>query len=223
MKDASHSTSSLARRGRAALASGLLALMAINPGLSLAADASAPDTLIRQLSQETVEAIKADKAIQAGDLQRIVQLVDEKIMPHVDFDKTTKSAVGRHWNQATPEQRERLKTEFKGLLLRVYAGALSQFKDQTIRQMPLRPGATEGGQVEIKTQIVGKGEPLQVNYSLEKSEAGVWKIWDFNVLGASMVQTYRNPFAQEVGANGIDGLIKMLAEKNSKKPLPAKA
>jgi len=103
MKNASPSTSSLARRGRAALASGLLALMAINPGLSLAADASAPDTLIRQLSQETVEAIKADKAIQAGDLQRIVQLVDEKIMPHVDFDKTTKSAVGRHWNQATPE------------------------------------------------------------------------------------------------------------------------
>jgi phospholipid transport system substrate-binding protein len=216
------STSTLARRGRAALASGLLALMAINPGLSLAADASAPDTLIRQLSQETVDAIKADKAIQAGDLQRIVQLVDEKIMPHVDFDKTTKSAVGRHWNQATPEQRERLKTEFKGLLLRVYAGALSQFKDQTIRQLPLRPGAADGGHVEIKTQIVGKGEPLQLNYSLEKSEAGVWKIWDFNVLGASMVQTYRNPFAQEVSANGIDGLIKMLAEKN-KKPLPAKA
>ncbi|OYU27827.1 MAG: hypothetical protein CFE41_08755 [Burkholderiales bacterium PBB2] len=222
MKDHS-STSTLARRGRAALASGLLALMAINPGLSLAADASAPDTLIRELSQETVEAIKADKAIQAGDLQRIVKLVDEKIMPHVDFDKTTRSALGRHWNQATPEQRERLKTEFKGLLLRVYAGALSQFKDQTIRQAPLRPGAADGGQVEIKTQIVGKGEPVQLNYSLEKSEAGVWKIWDFNVLGASMVQTYRNPFAQEVNANGIEGLIKMLAEKNSKKPLPAKA
>lgn len=221
MKDFAAS-STLARRGRAALASGLLALMAINPGLSLAADASAPDILIRELSQETVEAIKADKAIQAGDLQRIVKLVDEKIMPHVDFDKTTRSALGRHWNQATPEQRERLKTEFKGLLLRVYAGALSQFKDQTIRQAPLRPGATEGGQVEIKTQIVGKGEPVQLNYSLEKSEAGVWKIWDFNVLGASMVQTYRNPFAQEVNANGIEGLIKMLAEKN-KKPLPAKA
>jgi len=221
MKDHS-STSTLARRGRAALASGLLALMAINPGLSLAADASAPDTLIRELSQETVEAIKSDKAIQAGDLQRIVKLVDEKIMPHVDFDKTTRSAMGRHWNQATPEQRERLKTEFKGLLLRVYAGALSQFKDQTIRQAPLRPGATEGGQVEIKTQIVGKGEPVQLNYSLEKTESGTWKIWDFNVLGASMVQTYRNPFAQEVNANGIEGLIKMLAEKN-KKPVPAKA
>lgn len=221
MKDHS-STSTLARRGRAALASGLLALMAINPGLSLAADASAPDTLIRELSQETVEAIKADKAIQAGDLQRIVKLVDEKIMPHVDFDKTTRSALGRHWNQATPEQRERLKTEFKGLLLRVYAGALSQFKDQTIRQAPLRPGAADGGQVEIKTQIVGKGEPVQLNYSLEKTESGTWKIWDFNVLGASMVQTYRNPFAQEVNANGIEGLIKMLAEKN-KKPLPAKA
>lgn len=221
MKDYAAS-STLARRGRAALASGLLALMAINPGLSLAADASAPDTLIRELSQETVEAIKADKAIQAGDLQRIVKLVDEKIMPHVDFDKTTRSALGRHWNQATPEQRERLKTEFKGLLLRVYAGALSQFKDQTIRQAPLRPGAAEGGQVEIKTQIVGKGEPVQLNYSLEKTESGAWKIWDFNVLGASMVQTYRNPFAQEVNANGIEGLIKMLAEKN-KKPMPAKA
>lgn len=223
MKDFAASSSTLARRGRAALASGLLALMAINPGLSLAADASAPDTLIRELSQETVEAIKSDKAIQAGDLQRIVKLVDEKIMPHVDFDKTTRSAMGRHWNQATPEQRERLKTEFKGLLLRVYAGALSQFKDQTIRQAPLRPGAADGGQVEIKTQIVGKGEPVQLNYSLEKTESGAWKIWDFNVLGASMVQTYRNPFAQEVNANGIEGLIKMLAEKNSKKPLPAKA
>ncbi len=180
----------------------------------LAADASAPDLLIRQLSLETLEAVKADKSIQGGDLQTIIGLVDTKVMPHVNFQRMTASAVGRFWRQATPEQQKRLQDEFKTLLVRTYAGALTQVKDQTIALKPLRASAGDT-EVVVRTEIRGKGDPIQLDYRLEKV-SGVWMIFDVNVLGIWLADQYRNSFAQEIGANGIDGLIKTLADKNQK-------
>jgi phospholipid transport system substrate-binding protein len=190
-----------------ALASGLVAPV-------LAADNSAPDVLIRQLSLETLEALKSDKAIQGGDVQKIITLVDTKVMPHVNFQRMTASAVGRFWRQATPDQQAKLEAEFKTLLVRTYVGALTQVKDQTIALKPLRAGA-EDTEVVVRTEIRGKGEPIQLDYRLEKTPAG-WKIYDVNVLGIWLADQYRNSFAQEIGANGIDGLIKALADRNAK-------
>jgi phospholipid transport system substrate-binding protein len=190
----------------------LVTMSFAKPGM--AADASAPDLLIRQLSLETLEAVKADKAIQGGDLQKIVQLVDTKVMPHVNFQRMTASAVGRFWRQATPEQQKRLQEEFKALLVRTYAGALTQVKDQTIALKPLRASADDT-EVVVRTEIRGKGDPIQLDYRLEKT-GGVWSIYDVNVLGIWLADQYRNSFAQEIGANGIEGLIKTLADKNQK-------
>lgn len=194
-----------------------LAALALGAGLSLpalAADGSAPDTLIRQLSLETLEAVKGDKAIQAGDLQKVIALVDTKVMPHVNFQRMTASAVGRFWRQATPEQQKKLQDEFKTLLVRTYAGALTQVKEQTIALRPLR-AAADDTEVVVRTEIRGKGDPIQLDYRLEKIGGG-WKIYDVNVLGIWLADQYRNSFAQEIGANGIDGLIKALAERNAK-------
>lgn len=202
----------------------LLTLATLGLGLSLAqavhaADASAPDLLIRQLSLETIETVKADKEIQAGNVAKVIALVDAKVMPHINFQRMTASAVGRFWRQATPEQQARLQSEFKTLLVRTYAGALTQVKDQSIGLKPLRAadGATE---VVVRTEIRGKGDPIQLDYRLEKSGAE-WKIYDVNVLGIWLADQYRNSFAQEIGANGIDGLIKSLADKNAKAAAPA--
>lgn len=193
-----------------------LSVAAVTPLAAFAADASAPDQLIRQLSVETLDAVKSDKAIQAGDVSKIMQLVDTKVMPHVDFQRITASAVGRFWRQATPEQKQRLQEEFKTLLVRTYAGALTQVRDQTIALKPLR-AAPEDTEVVVKTEIRGRGDPIQLDYRLEKTDAG-WKIYDVNVLGIWLADQYRNSFAQEINANGIDGLIKALAERNAAKP-----
>ncbi len=184
-----------------------------------AADASAPDQLIRQLSLETIEAVKADKEIQAGNINKIIALVDAKVMPHVNFQRMTASAVGRFWRQATPEQQTKLQAEFKTLLVRTYAGALTQVKDQTIGLKPLRAQPTDT-EVVVRTEIRGKGDAIQLDYRLEKAGAE-WKIYDVNVLGIWLADQYRNSFAQEIGANGIDGLIKSLADKNAKAGAPA--
>ena len=179
-----------------------------------AAEAGTPDQLIRQLSLETIEAVKADKDIQAGNVNKIIALVDAKVMPHVNFQRMTSSAVGRFWRQATPEQQTKLQAEFKTLLVRTYAGALTQVKDQTIGLKPLRAQPTDT-EVVVRTEIRGKGDPIQLDYRLEKAGAE-WKIYDVNVLGIWLADQYRNSFAQEIGANGIDGLIKSLADKNAK-------
>lgn len=188
---------------------------------ALAADASAPELLIRQLSMETLEAVKADKSIQTGDVQKIIALVDAKVMPHINFQRMTASAVGRFWRQATPDQQKRLQEEFKTLLVRTYAGALREVKDQTIALKPVRASA-EDTEVVVRTEIRGKGEPIQLDYRLERL-GPVWKIYDVNVLGIWLADQYKNSFAQEIGANGIDGLIKTLAERNLKAAAPAKS
>lgn len=173
---------------------------------------TAPDALIERVSGEVIEAVKADKAIQAGDVRRINALVDEKVMPHVNFQRMTSLAMGRYWRQATPEQKQRLQEEFKTLLVRTYSGALSQVKDQTVQLKPMRnrPGDTE---VIVRTEVRGGGEPIQLDYRLEKA-GDTWRIYDVNVLGVWLVEQYRNSFAREIGAKGIDGLIASLAEKN---------
>jgi phospholipid transport system substrate-binding protein len=176
------------------------------------AEVVAPDALIKQISTEVIDTVKSDKAIQAGDVSRIVTLVDTKVMPSVNFQRMTASAVGRHWRTATPDQQKRLQDEFKILLVRTYAGALTQVKDQVIQLKPFRAAAEET-EVVVRTEIRGKGEPIQLDYRLEKTADG-WKIYDVNVLGVWLVEQYKNSFAQEIGAVGIDGLITKLADKN---------
>lgn len=172
-----------------------------------------PDALVVRISTDVIEAVKADKAIQSGDVARIIALVDAKVMPSVNFKRMTASAVGRHWRQATPEQQQRLQDEFKVLLVRSYAGALTQVKNQTVQLKPMR-GTPADDEAVVRTEIRGGGsEPIQLDYRLEKS-TGEWKIYDVNVLGVWLVENYRNSFAQEISAGGIDGLIAKLAEKN---------
>ena len=177
-----------------------------------AAAVVAPDALIRQVSTEVIDTVKADKAIQAGDVSKIIALVDAKVMPHVNFQRMTASAVGRNWRAATPEQQKRLQDEFKILLVRTYAGALTQVKDQTVQLKPMRANADDP-EVVVRTEIKGRGEPIQLDYRLEKIATG-WKIFDVNVLGVWLVDQYKSQFAQDIAANGIDGLIAKLAERN---------
>jgi phospholipid transport system substrate-binding protein len=179
-----------------------------------------PDGLIKQVTTEVIETVKSDKAIQAGDIGKVVSLVDSKVMPHVNFQRMTASAVGRNWRSATPEQQKRLQDEFKILLVRTYAGALSQVKDQTVQLKPFR-AAAEDTEVVVRTEVKGKGEPIQLDYRMEKTAAG-WKVYDINVLGVWLVEQYKGSFAQEVAAVGIDGLITKLADKNKAAAAPVK-
>ncbi len=175
--------------------------------------AKAPDGLIKEISSDVLESVKADKTIQTGDVKKVTTLVDQKVMPYVDFERMTASAVGRYWRQATPDQQKRLENEFKLLLVRTYSGALSQVsQEQTIELKPMRSAAGDN-EVVVRTEIRGKGDPIQLDYRLAKAGAS-WKIYDVNVLGVWLVENYRNSFAQEIGANGIDGLIAKLAERN---------
>lgn len=180
----------------------------------IAADIKTPDALIREVSIDVIETVKNDKAIQGGDLQKIIALVDVKVMPHINFRRMTATAAGRYWRQATPEQQQALQDEFKSLLVRTYAGALTEVKDQSVVLKPLRAGADDT-EVVVRTEVRGRGDPIQLDYRLEKTASG-WRIYDVNVLGIWLADQYRNSFAQEIGAHGIDGLIKALAERNKK-------
>ena len=181
---------------------------------------TAPDAMIKQVSTEVIDAVKTDKAIQAGDISRIQALVDTKVMPHVDFQRMTASVVGRYWRTATPEQQAKLQAEFKTLLIRTYAGALTQVKEQTtVNMKPLR-AAPDDADVTVRTEIKTTGDPVQIDYRLEKQPAE-WKIFDVNVLGVWLVDQYKSSFAQEIAATGIDGLLTKLSAKN-KAPVAAK-
>lgn len=181
---------------------------------------SAPDALVKSLSEDVLAAIRKDPTLQSGDIARLNALVDEKILPHVNFEKMTRLAVGRGWREASPEQRQALTREFRSLLVRTYAGAVSTAKDYQVRMLPLRAEAADTD-VTVRTQAVpARGDPIQLDYRLEKSGAG-WKIYDVNVLGVWLVENYRNTFAAEVSRGGIDGLIKSLTERN--KALESKA
>ncbi len=201
---------------RLALASVLVlgAATAMQP--ARAAD-EAPDALVKRLSTDVLATIRADKSIKAGEVAKIMVLVDTKIMPNVNFKRMTASAVGPAWRQASPEQQKRLEDEFKNLLVRTYAGALDQVSDQTVTVRPFR-GSVDDKEVLVRTEVRGSGDPVQLDYRLEKTpgEAGGWKIYNLNVLGVWLVDTYRSQFSQEINSRGIDGLIAALAERNKR-------
>jgi phospholipid transport system substrate-binding protein len=181
----------------------------------------APDALVKRISNDVLETAKTDKAIQAGDQKRVMDLVETKILPYVDFTRMTSLAAGRFWRDATPDQQQKLAAEFRTLLIFTYSGALSQVKNETVEFKPLRADPADN-EVEVRSQVnVTRGEPIQLSYRLAKSPSG-WKIFDINVLGAWLVETYKGNFAAEINKTGIDGLIKALAAKNatlaSKKP-----
>lgn len=175
----------------------------------------APDVLVKRISQEVLDAAKTDKDILGGNYKRVLELVDAKILPHVDFQRMTALAAGRFWRDATPEQQKQLTNEFRTLLVYTYSGAISQIKDQKLEFKPLRADASDT-EVEVHSQVVQpRGEPIQLNYRLEKLATG-WKIYDVNVLGAWLVEAYKGSFASEINKAGIDGLIKTLVEKNKR-------
>ena len=193
----------------------LAATLGLSATFAQAQTAKAPDALIKEVSTDVLDAVKADKSIKQGDVQKVIALVDAKVMPYINFQRMTSSAVGRYWRQATPDQQKRLQEEFKILLVRTYSGALAQVQDQTVEIKPMRGAATDK-EVVVRTEIRGRGDPVQLDYRLEQAAAGSWKIYDVNVLGVWLVENYRNSFSQEIGANGIDGLIAKLAERNAK-------
>lgn len=173
----------------------------------------APDALVKRISQEVLDIAKADKEIQGGNQKRVLDLVETKILPYVNFQRMTALAAGRFWRDATPEQQKQLTNEFRSLLVYTYSGAISQVKDQQVEFKPVRMAPTDT-EVEVRSQVIQpRGEPLQLNYRLEKAGTS-WKIYDVNVLGAWLVETYKGNFAAEIGKHGIDGLIKTLAAKN---------
>ena len=182
---------------------------------ALAAE-EAPDALVKRLSADVLDTLRNDKSIKSGDVDKIIALVDKTIMPHVNFRRMTAAAVGPAWRKATPEQQKRLQDEFKTLLVRTYSGALNQVTDQSIVVKPLRaaPGDTD---VLVRTEVIGRGEPVQLDYRLEKTpgQGSGWKIYNLNVMGVWLVETYRNQFAQEINAKGVDGLIATLAQRNA--------
>jgi phospholipid transport system substrate-binding protein len=190
-------------------------LVAMGFGTATRAEEESPDALIKRLSVDVLETIKADKSLRAGDMNKLVALVDERIMPNVNFPRMTASAVGPAWRQATPEQQKRLQEEFKVLLLRTYAGALSQVSTQTIALKPFRSNP-EDKEVLVRTEIKGGGDPIQLDYRLEKTpgQGAGWKIYNLNVLGVWLVETYKSQFTQEINAKGLDGLIGTITERN---------
>ena len=172
----------------------------------------APDELVRQVSSEVLDAAKADKSIQAGDLKKISALVEAKVLPHVNFTRMTAKTIGPQWNKATSEQKQKVQEEFRTLLLRTYAGALSQVKDQTVEVRPVKD-VSDDSNVLVRSEIRGKGQPIQLDYRLEKAGDG-WKIWDVNVSGLWLVTTYQGQFKPVVSQSGIDGVIKLLQDLN---------
>jgi phospholipid transport system substrate-binding protein len=202
------------RRLLAALAAGAtIVSLGATPAPAQADAQKTPDALVRDLSNEVLDAIRKDKALQSGDPAKLNQLVDQKILPYVDFEKMTRLAVGRGWRQASAEQRAALTREFRTLLVRTYSGAVSQVRDHQVQLKPFRVATGETDVVVRTNAVPSRGDAIQLDYRLEKSDAG-WKIYDVNVLGVWLVENYRNSFASEINQNGIDGLIKSLTERN---------
>lgn len=175
----------------------------------------APDELVRKNTVDVLAALKADKAMAAGDFKKIEKLAEEKILPYFNFSHMTQLAVARPWREATAEQKTALTDEFRRLLVRTYANSLTQFRNQTIDVRPLKIAAGET-EVVVQTSINQPGgHPVPIHYSMEKTADG-WKVYDVLIDGVSLVTNYRSSFATEIKNNGIDGLVKSLAERNAK-------
>ena len=204
------------RRLLGQLAAGLLFTVAAVTSMGAMAADEAPDALVKRISTDVLDTIKADKTLQQGNVSKIMALVDTKIMPNVNFQRMTASAVGPGWRQATPEQQKKLQDEFKTLLVRTYSGALAQVtSDQEISMKPFR-ASPDDKEVLVRTEVKGRGDPVQLDYRLEKTpgDGAGWKIFNLNVLGVWLVETYRSQFASEINAKGVDGLIASLTARN---------
>ena len=195
------------------LALGLLMSAGLLVSPALRAEAVTADAFVKKVSTEVIDAVKADQAIQAGDVARIRALVDAKVMPHVNFQRMTASSVGPQWRSATPDQQKRMLVEFQTLMVNTYSGALTQVKDQAVVVKPLRAGAADSGELVVRTEVRGKGDPLQLDYRVEKAGDG-WKIYDVNVGGFWLVDAYKGQFAKDLSNGGIDALITALSTKN---------
>ena len=189
--------------------------MAVFAAAPVSAADEAPDAFVRRFTSEMIDLVRSDKMIKAGDLNYIATVVDARVLPHLNFQRMTAQAVGPGWRQATPEQKNRMQEEFKTLLVRTYSGALSQFNDQTIVIKPVR-AAPDDKEVVVRTEVRGKGEPIQLDYRVEKAPDAPtgWRIYNLNVMGVWLVDNYRSQFAQEINAKGVDGLIASLADRN---------
>ena len=199
-----------------------LGALLMTTSLGARAELTAPDVLIKNTAQEVLTIIKQDKDMRSGDKKKILALVDAKVLPNFDFERMTRLAVGKGWRSASPEQKKTLVTEFRNLLVRTYANAFSGYQNQTLDVKPLTipAGADE---VTVKSSILKPGAPpVAVDYEMEKTADG-WKAFDLTIEGASLVTTYRGTFSEQVQKSGIDGLIKMLVDKNAANNAPTKA
>ena len=174
--------------------------------------ATPPDALIKMVVTEVMATVKSDPDIQKGNIPKIVDLVEKKIVPYTDMRRTTEMAMGPNWKKATPEQQAQLTSEFKNLLIRTYSGALSQLRDQTVQFKALR-AAPDDKEVVVKTVVLGRGDPVPLDYRLEKTANG-WKVYDMNIMGVWLVEAYRNQFSNQISQNGIEGLVKFLQDRN---------
>lgn len=177
------------------------------------AQEESPDAMIKKVTEDVLTIVRQDKDIQSGNTKKAIELVEAKVLPNFNFQRMTALAMGRDWNKATPEQKKQLSEEFTTLLVRTYSNALTSYRNQTVRYKPTR---MQGGDTDVlvRTEIVQPGnKPIQLDYSLEK-QGDAWKVYDVVVAGVSLVTNYRETFAQEVRANGVDGLLQMLANKN---------
>lgn len=191
------------------IAAGLLCMIGVAQ-----AEMTAPDELIKTTAQDVLVIVKQDKDIQAGNQKKILELVDAKVLPHFDFVRMTRLAVGKHWRTATPEQKQTLVTEFRNMLVRTYTKAFTVYRDQTVEVKPFKMAA-DATEVTVKTAINKPGSPpIPVDYEMEKTADG-WKAFDVAIEGVSMVTSYRGTFDTQIQQNGIDGLIKMLSDKNA--------
>ena len=184
---------------------------------SVAFAQEAPDALVKRVAQETLQTIKSDPKVQAGDQQRIREVVETKLLPYFDFERITALAMGRNWRQASPEQQKQLVDQFRALLVRTYSGALAQYRDQVMDYKPLRAEAN-ATDVTVRTEVMRQGQaPVQIDYSMTKSSSG-WRVYDVIVGGVSLVTNYRDEFNEQIKNGGIDGLIKSLNAKNQGAP-----
>ena len=171
-----------------------------------------PDVLIKMVVTDVMTTVKSDPDIQKGNIPKIVDLVEKKIVPYTDMRRTTEMAMGPNWKKATPEQQAQLTSEFKNLLIRTYSGALSQLRDQTVQFKALR-AAPDDKEVVVKTVVLGRGDPVPLDYRLEKTANG-WKVYDMNIMGVWLVEAYHNQFSNQISQNGIEGLVKFLQDRN---------
>ncbi|HTM62672.1 MAG TPA: ABC transporter substrate-binding protein [Burkholderiales bacterium] len=174
----------------------------------------APDQLVQKITDDVLAAIKSDKELAAGDKQKALKVAEEKVLPYIDFEQATRLAVGRSWNQATPEQKKQLVAEFRAMLVRTYSNAIQVYQGQTLKVLPSR-GKQDPEDTTVRTQYVrAGGQPLPIEFHMRKADKG-WKVYDIVVEGVSLVMTYRSEFDAVVKQEGIEGLLKRLAQKNT--------